>query len=243
MTWAHGTRWDRPEIPPQRPARDVPDPVGPSGRSPIRVALVDDHHLVREGLQLALETEGGFEVVGQAASLEGAFELATHARPDVLLLDLQFPEGDGMSMLRTLATRHPDLRVIVLTMDRGPETVRQALVAGAAGYLVKGAHTYELFEAIRAVARGERYLHSSVTGVVVDDSVRWTQSGGQLSAREREIVGHLAAGRSPAEVGAMLGISIHTVRRHIVNISNKLGIRGRASLTRYALAHGLLRES
>ena len=127
-------------------------------------------------------------------------------------------------------------------MDRGSETVRQALVAGASGYLVKGATSSELVEAIRAVGRGDRYLHSSVTAVVIDDSVRWTQTGSDLSLREREILSLLAGGRSPAEIGRTLGISVHTVRRHIANLSAKLDLHGRAALMRYAIRHGLVRD-
>lgn len=209
----------------------------------IRVALVDDHHLVREGLRLVLANAPGIDVVGEAATHAGAFELLTGTRPDVLLLDLTFPEGDALPVVRALQVRYPDLRILVLTMDRGSETVRQALVAGASGYVVKGATSTELIEAIRAVARGDRYLHSSVTSVIVDDSIRWVQAGSSLSMREREILSLLAGGRSPAEIARMLGISVHTVRRHIANLSGKLGLHGRTELSRYAVRHGLVREA
>jgi len=212
-------------------------------QAPIRVALVDDHHLVREGLRLVLSATDGFTVVGEAATHEEAFDLVATARPDVLLLDLSFPEGDGIPLLRALRARHPGLRVVVLTMDRGSETVRQALFAGASGYVVKGARSRDLFEAIRAVSRGERYLHSSVTGAIIDDSVRGIRSGSQLSMREREILGLLAGGRTPAEVARMLGISVHTVRRHIANLSAKLELHGGVELTRYAIQHGLARDA
>jgi DNA-binding NarL/FixJ family response regulator len=210
--------------------------------APIRVALVDDHQLVREGLRLVLGGDKGFEVVGEATTHEEAFELVAVTRPEVLLLDLTFPEGDGLPLLRVLRTRYPDLRVIIVTMDRGSESVRQALVAGASGYIVKGARSRDLFEAIRAVARGEVYLHSSIAGAIVDDSIRLTRTGQQLSVREREILSLLASGRSPAEVGRILGISVHTVRRHVANLSDKLGIHGIQALTIYAISHGLTRE-
>ncbi|MDP9482990.1 MAG: LuxR C-terminal-related transcriptional regulator, partial [Chloroflexota bacterium] len=96
--------------------------------------------------------------------------------------------------------------------------------------------------AIRAVSRGERYLHSSVTGAIVDDSIRWLKAGGGLSAREREILGLVALGHAPAEIAWRLGISVHTVRRHIANVSDKLGIRGMSGLTRYAIENGLIRR-
>ena len=209
---------------------------------PVRIGLVDDHHLVREGLRLVLAGVDGLEVVGEAATHEEAFELVATTRPDVLLLDLSFPEGDGLPLLRALRSRQPDLRIIVLTMDRGSETVRQALVGGAQGYIVKGARTTDLLDAITAVSNGERYLHSSVTAAIIDDSIRLNRSGAQLSIREREILTLLASGHSTAEVGGMLGISVHTVRRHVANLSEKLGIRGRGGLVRYAVDHGLIRS-
>jgi two-component system, NarL family, response regulator NreC len=207
----------------------------------IRVGLVDDHHLVREGLRLVLGGDDRFEVVGEAATGEGAFDLVETARPDVLVLDLTLPGGDALPLLRDLRNRHPDLRLVVLTMHSDPETVRQTLAAGASGYLVKGAHSQELFAAIVAVERGERYLHSSVTGAIVDDSIRWLRTG-TMSIREREILSLLASGHPPAEIGKTLDISVHTVRRHIANLSAKLGIRGTNALTRYAIRHGLVRD-
>jgi DNA-binding NarL/FixJ family response regulator len=221
-----------------------PDRAGPApgarGR-PIRVALVEDHHLVREGLRIAISSEDGFEIVGEAAGRAAAMDLVATTRPDVLLLDLTLPEGDALPLLESLPKIQPGLRIIVLTMHSDPETVRQTLAAGASGYLVKGAHLEELFAAIRAVARGQRYLHSSVTGGVVDDSIRWLKSG-PLSAREREVLRLLASGHAPGEISSMVGISVHTVRRHLANVSEKLGIHGNVALTRYAVRNGLVSD-
>jgi len=222
--------------------RVIPEPRGNRSR-PIRIALADDHHLVREGLRLVLSRVEGFEVVGDAATQEDAVELVDATNPDVLLLDLTFPDGDGLPLLRTLRARHRDLRVVVLTMHRESETVRQALAAGAAGYVVKGARSSELVEAITAVSRGERYLHSSVTAAIVDDSIRWLSGGGPMSLREREILSLIASGYPPAEVARMLGISVHTVRRHVANLSAKLGLRGTMALVRYAIRNGLVRDA
>ena len=207
----------------------------------IRVGLVDDHHLVREGLRLVL-TSHGMDVVGESANVEGAFALVDDRRPDVVLLDVSLGDGDGIALLRELKTRAPRLAVVVVTMHRDAETVRQALFAGASGYVVKGAHSAELIEAIEAVMRGERYLHSSIAGIVVEDSMRWLQAGSVVTVREREILGLLAADLSPAEVGRRLGISPHTVRRHVANLSDKLGTRGTTALVRYAVREGLTRE-
>jgi DNA-binding NarL/FixJ family response regulator len=184
-----------------------------------------------------------FEVVGEAATHAEVFDVIATTRPDVLLLDLTFPEGDALPLLRTLLARYRDLRVLVLTMHRGSESVRQALIAGAAGYVVKGAQPRELVEAIRAVARGERYLHSSVTGAIVDDSIRWLEAGNGISVREREILSLIASDHSPGEIGHMLGISVHTVRRHTANLSAKLGLRGKTALVRYAIKNDIVRDA
>jgi len=216
----------------------------PTGRGPgrksIRVGLVDDHHLVREGVRLVLQSVDGFEIVGEADDHASALDLVATLRPDILVLDLTFPEGDALPLLRTLRARDKELRIVVLTMHGDPETVRQALAAGAAAYLVKGARSTELVEAIWAVTRGERYLHSSVTGTIVDDSVRWFETG-TMSLREREVLSLLASGQSPAQIAGSLDISIHTVRRHIANLSEKLGLHGTNALIRYAIRNGLAR--
>jgi DNA-binding NarL/FixJ family response regulator len=223
-----------------RPARHpVPNPrVAHLG--PIRVGLADDHQLIREGLRHIFQGDPNFVVVGEAGDHATALELVASERPDVLLLDLTFPEGDALPLLRRLRASHPEVRVVVLTMHADPETVRQAVAAGAAGYLVKGAKSKELIEAILAVARGERYLHSSVTGTIVEDSIRWFESG-RMSLREREVLSLLASGQAPAQIARALDISIHTVRRHIANLSAKLGVRGTNALTRYAIRNGLAR--
>ncbi len=230
----------RPAAPPG--SRRVPAGAGVTPQSPLRVALVDDHHLVREGLRHVLDLQPGILVVGEAAGRVEAFDLLASGQPDIVLLDITYPDDDGLAMLREIAARRPDVRVLVLTMHRDAETVRQALRAGAAGYVVKGARTSELLEAIWAVARGERYLHSSIAGVITDDA-RWMEAGSPLSPREREILAHIAAGASAAEVGRTLGISPYTVRRHVANLSAKLGLSGPKALTRYAVEHGLIRDA
>jgi DNA-binding NarL/FixJ family response regulator len=207
---------------------------------PIGIVLVEDHHLVREGLRLVLDHVPGIAVVGEAASAEEAMEVLGTRRADVVLLDLGLGDDVGFDVLRTIRARHPDIRVVMLTMHRDPESVRQALKAGAAGYVVKGAHAAELVDAIRAVARGESYLHSSVTSAVIEDSVRGPVDGGVLTDREREILRLLSGGLSAPEVGRRLGISVHTVHRHVANMSAKLGLRGTVPLVRYAIERGIV---
>jgi DNA-binding NarL/FixJ family response regulator len=205
------------------------------------VGIVEDHHLVREGLRMILASHG-IEVVGEASCVGDAFELIERCRPDVLLVDLSLPDGDGVGLVHDIRTRAPDQRVVVLTMHQGAETVRQALLAGAMGYVVKGVHSDDLVDAIRAVHQGERYLHSSVTAAVVDDSIRWLQSGSPLTLREREVLGLLASGLNAPAIARRLGISTHTVRRHLANLTAKLGVRGIPGLVRYAMREGLVRE-
>jgi two-component system response regulator NreC len=233
----------RAAVPVPGPAPSAIEPPESIARTTVRLLLVDDHHLVREGLRLVLAGAAGIEVVGEAGTVSEAFEAVELAKPDVVVLDLTLPDGDGIPLIQGLRARHPALRILVLTMHRDAETVRQAFIAGAAGFVVKGARSAELLSAVWAVMRGERYLHSSVAGPIVNDSLQWAITGSQLSVREREILGLLAAGNTAPAVGRLLGISPHTVRRHIANLSQKLQLHGIAALTRYARDHGLAREA
>lgn len=203
-----------------------------------RILIVDDHHLVREGLRVLLEQEPAHEVVGEASQPDEALAAAVALRPDVVLLDIGLGEEDGVGLLSLLSERLPHARVLVLSMFADAETVRQALLAGAAGYLVKGASVDDLRAAIEAVLRGERYLHSSVAGVVVDDGLRWLRIGDVLSPREREVMRLLAAGRTAGSIAGSLGISVHTVRRHLANSAAKLDLHGTYALRAYAVTHG-----
>lgn len=216
-------------------------PTRGSESRPTRVGVIDDHNLVREGLKLVLSGQPDIVVVGEAASAAEARGILA-VRPDVVLLDLSLGDDDGIPLLRWLVGQAPTLKVIVLSMHRDAETVRQALNAGAAGYVPKGARGHDLLDSVRAVRSGERYLHSSVTAAVVDDSMRWSRSGMALSAREREVVALTASGKTAAQVGAALGISPHTVRRHIANVSAKVDVHGPAAMARYAAQHGLVRD-
>jgi two-component system response regulator NreC len=207
------------------------------------VAIVDDHGLVREGIRVLLEREPGLEVVGEASGPAEAFALADRARPDVALIDLTLGDSDGIALIRGLGVRYPETRTIAVTMHRDGETVREALLAGAAGYVVKGASRAELVAAIQAVARGDRFVHPAIAGIVVGDSIRWLRQGDRLSPREREVLRLVAGGRTASDVGQVLGISAHTVRRHVSNLSAKLGVAGRAGLTRYALEHGFTQRA
>jgi two-component system, NarL family, response regulator NreC len=208
----------------------------------IRIGIVDDHALVREGLKLILETQPDLEVVGLASDPVSALALAAEERPDILLVDLSLDGADGVALVRDLRARHPAVRVIAVTMHRHEETVRQAFLAGAAGYVVKGAAGSDLLAAVRAVARNQHYVHPVVASVVVVDSLRWLRQTDRLSPREAEVLRLVSAGHTAVEAGRQLGISAHTVRRHVANMAAKVGVHGRVGLTRYALEHHLVQD-
>ena len=208
----------------------------------IRIVLVDDHAIVREGLGLVLGQHPDIVVVGEAADATTAIELAGRLRPDVVVMDIALGTEDAVSSIEPIVARTPRTRVLVLTMFDDQETVRQCLLVGAAGFVVKGARASELIDAIRAVHRGERYIHSAVAASVIEDGLRWLRSGDTLSPREREVLSLLGGGRTPARIGEVLGISVHTVRRHLANSAVKLGVHGVHDLAGYAREHGLARR-
>ena len=206
-----------------------------------RVLLVDDHAVVREGLALLIGRHAGLEVIAETGDAQEAVAIAAAQGPDVVLMDIGLGDEDGVSVIEAIHARSPAARILVLSMFVDAETVRQALLAGAAGYVVKGAGADELVAAIRAVAAGRTFLHSSIAGIVLDDGLRWLRAGAPLSPREREVLSLLAAGRSARLIGHALGISTNTVRRHLANTADKLGVHGSRALSRYALDHGLAR--
>ncbi|PZR64611.1 MAG: DNA-binding response regulator [Chloroflexi bacterium] len=207
----------------------------------IRVLLVDDHPVVREGLRLVIQRDPRLSVAGESATREAALEAARSLRPDVIVLDVALGSEDGVPLIEALRACAPDARVLVLSMYDDAETVRQSLLAGAAGYLVKGASSEELLTAIGAVAHGGRFLHSSIAGVVIEDGLRWLREGATLTPREREVVSLFADGQTASRIGGALGISVHTVRRHLANSAQKLGVQGRHALVSYAQDHGFAR--
>jgi DNA-binding NarL/FixJ family response regulator len=210
--------------------------------APIRVGIVDDHALVREGLRLILEAQPDIDVVGEASDPAGALTLAALRKPHIMLVDLTLDGSDGVALVRDLTVRHPGIRVIAVTMHLHEETVRQAFLAGAAGYVVKGAASADLVAALRAVANNQHYVHPVVASVVVVDSLRWLRQADRLSPREIEVLRLVTAGRTAVEAATVLGISAHTVRRHLSNMASKVGVHGRVALTRYAMEHHLVHD-
>jgi two-component system, NarL family, response regulator NreC len=209
---------------------------------PIRIGIVDDHAMVREGLRLILDAQPDMEVVGEANDPASAISMASLHRPHALLVDLTLGGSDGIGLVRDLTRQLPQIRLIALTMHHDDETVRQAFLAGVAGYVVKGAASAALIEALRAVANNQHYVHPLVASVVVVDSLRWLRKADRLSPREIEVLRLVTSGRTAVQTADDLGISAHTVRRHLSNMASKMGVHGRVALTRYAVENHLLHD-
>ena len=201
----------------------------------IRVLLVDDQSLFREGLRTLLSVQADIEVVAEAGNGEEALRQATQTRPDVVLMDLQMPVLDGVAATRRLRAELPESRVIVLTTFDNDEYVFEGLRAGAVGYLLKDAPSEKLVEAIRAAARGESFLQPSVAAKVIAEFARMSEQAPirpqplvePLSDRELEILRLIATGASNKEIASLLFIAEGTVKNHITNILGKLEVRDR----------------
>ena len=208
------------------------------GERPLRVMLVDDHALVRTAVRQAL-TAPDVEVVGEAATAEEALLLAPTLRPDVLLLDLNLPGAGGMHVLRELSPRLPDTRIVMLTVSDDRRDLLEAVRDGAAGYLTKDLGADALLRAVRGIRSGDLAMSRSMAADVVRHLARRQAGGppageglGVLSAREDEVLRHLAEGMTDREIGERLGISPRTVETHVGSILHKLGVRNRAGAAR-----------
>lgn len=208
----------------------------------LRIFLIDDHAVLRSGLRLLLQTQAGLEVVGDAA--DGAQGLAGIRRfkPDLVILDLSMPGLGGLEMLKQAMAEQPWLKVLILTMHDDSEFVRTALTAGAAGYVLKRAADTELLTAIRTVSQGGTYVYPSLAArLFLESGVRESRDQtGKLSQREVEVLQHIALGYTQQEIADRLTLSIKTVETHKARISEKLGLRTRAELVRYAIHNGLV---
>ncbi len=215
---------------------------------PIRILLVDDQALFREGLNTLLSVQPDFEVVGEASNGEEALRLAAQLQPHVVLMDLRMPVLDGVTATRRLRTLLPDCRVLVLTTFDDDEFVFDGLRAGAVGYLLKDVSSDKLFEALRAAARGEYFLLPSITAKVIEEFARVSPVArvpveplvDPLSAREIEILRLVATGASNKEIAEMLVIAEGTVKNHLTNILAKLSAKDRLQAVLKARELGLL---
>lgn len=209
----------------------------------IRVALCDDHGVVRSGLRRILEAEDDLEVVGEAASSTEAVALAAEAQPDVFVMDVGLPDGSGIAATAEVLRVSRATRVLVLTVHDDIAYLRRAFEAGAVGYLVKDAADIELVQAIRQVADGKNYVHPSLGAALLAPDApgaRLAGPGGALSDRELEVLRMIALGLTNAEIGERLFVSVRTVETHRAHIHQKLNVRTRAELVRRARDAGLL---
>jgi len=206
----------------------------------IRVMLVDDHQMVRNGLGTFLMVFDDLELVGEARDGEQALAIFERARPDVVLMDLKMPRLDGVQATAALVERDPDARIIALTSFKDEALVQDALDAGAIGYLLKDIDADDLADAIRAARRGEPTLAPEAAWMLFKASRREPAVGDDLTEREREVLALIVEGQTNPEIAERLIISPSTVKTHVSNILSKLGVSTRTEAASLALQQGLV---
>ncbi|HTF08936.1 MAG TPA: response regulator transcription factor [Asanoa sp.] len=210
-----------------------------------RILLADDHALVRRGVRLILDGEPGLTVVAEAADGAEAIELALAERPDLAVLDIAMPRLTGLQAARELSRSLPDLRILILTMYDNEQYFFEALKVGASGYVLKSVADRDLVDACRAAMRGEPFLYPGAVNALVRRYLDRIRDGEDLPARtitdrEEEVLKLVAEGHSSRQIADLLYISVKTVERHRANLLQKLGLRDRLELTRYAIRVGLI---
>lgn len=216
--------------------------------SSLRIFLADDHTVMREGLKSLVNAQADMEVIGEADNGRTALQKARELQPDVVIMDVSMPELNGIKVTEQLKRSCQKVKVLVLTAHDESGYLRQLLQVGASGYVLKKAAAEELINAIRAVASGGVYLDPTLAGKVVTGYVgsrrlKGTPQGNDLSEREAEVLRLVAWGYTNKEIGSYLTISVKTVETHKANILEKLDLRSRVEMVRYALRQGWLRET
>lgn len=202
--------------------------------SAVRVFIVDDHPVMRIGIAAIVQTQEDLTVCGQAGSVQEAIELFEQSAPDLVLMDLRLPDGNGVQAIKHMRAKQPSLKILVLTTYEGDEDIFQALQAGAMGYLIKGMPHDSLLDAIRKVVKGDRFLPPPVKRTL---SMRSPDS--ELSSREREVLSLMVAGKSNREIGDELNIKEATVKSHVSVILMRLQVTDRTQAVVEALKRGL----
>jgi DNA-binding NarL/FixJ family response regulator len=210
-----------------------------------RILLADDHAVVRRGLRMVLEAQPDLEVVAEVGDGAEAVKRGLEDDVDLAVIDIAMPRMTGLHAARELHRRRPKLRILMLSMHENERYLYEALKAGAAGYVVKTVADRDLVEAIRAAMRGEKFLYPGAMTPLIEDFLRRARQDepvreDPLTAREQEVVKLVAEGYSNKRIAETLVISEKTVERHRANILEKLGMRDRVELTRYAIRHGLI---
>jgi len=210
----------------------------------IEAVIADDHAIVREGLRRLLESEGDIEVCSEAADGREVLDQVGVHHPDVVILDITMPKLGGLETLERLRSRHPGVKVILLSVHGDPPFIQSAVSLGADGYVLKNGRVSEVITAVRAVVRGGSYFSPPVAKEIVQQLRAPDRSRSEpfsvLSSREREVLQLIAEGLSAKEIAADLGISTKTVEAHRTSVMRKLGARKATELVRYALRHGLI---
>lgn len=211
----------------------------------ISVLLADDHSIVRSGIKLLINSQSDMEVLYEAKDGEEAVNIALEKSPDVVILDLNMPKKSGLVAIKQINEANKEVKIIVLTMHDDKEYIFRALQAGASSYLLKSHHENDLIEAIRTVNRGEAFLYPSATKLLLEDYLRKTNmSNGnaidQLTGREQEVLSYLAKGFTNREIGERLFLSIKTIESHRSKIMEKLNLKTRHELVKYAIKNGFL---
>lgn len=205
----------------------------------IRIILVDDHRILREGIRSLLEEHDDIEVIGEAEDGRSAVKLVGELQPDVVLMDIAMPQLNGLEATRQIKRDNPDVRVLILTVHDNEEYIRQVLATGAMGYVLKYAAASELLSAIRTVYRGESVLSPAITRLVIEDYLRWADvkqdNTDRLTPREREVLQLIAEGYTNKEIAEILKISIKTVKAHRSNLMGKLDLHSQGDLIKYAI--------
>jgi two-component system, NarL family, response regulator NreC len=203
--------------------------------------LADDHAVVRKGFQFILSAQPDFEIVGEASNGKEAVELALSLQPDVVVMDVSMPELSGIEATRRIGEACPKARVLALSMHRDSAYVREILRAGARGYILKDANESDLLGAVRAVSKGDGYLSPAVSDAVLNDYRKHvTDPVDLLTGREREVLQHIAEGKTNKEIAVLLGLSVYTVEAHRGRVMEKLNLHSTGELVRFALRNGLI---
>ena len=206
----------------------------------IRIVIADDHQVVRTGLRLLLDAEEDFEVVAEAGDVASASRTVLGYKPDVIVLDLNMPDGSSLPAIPKMLSDSPGTSVVVLTMQEDPAFAREALQAGARGYVLKEAADSELVEAVRMAAEGRTYLHPELGAKIAAEPPKPAGPPDDLTEREVDILKLIALGHTNTEIAEQLYLSVRTVESHRAHIQQKTGVGTRAELVRYALDNDLV---
>lgn len=220
----------------------LPEPAVPrNDADPIRVLIVDDHEVLAASLAFVLDSEPGLKVVGVAGSAAAALELAAATSPDVVLLDQRLPDGEGTALIGPLHAVRTTVQVVMLTASSSDQVLLAALEAGAAGFIDKTRGLAEVVSAVRSAAAGESLVSPRLLARLLPRLRRQeTGAGNDLTAREREVLAHLAEGLSNAEIATRMTVSVNTVRNHVANLSAKLGAHSKLEALSIAVRSGLV---